>query len=352
MRTVAKRLIITFFCCGLLVFCLFYTKSTGDHDGGGFIRVFRKMSLYQVGEFDLQVKGYYFAGNIGNEVYLAHPFSSEHIVLIGNDTLMSKRIERNGYEIQAARILIDSPYFFLVDVVRHSIFRGKLGTFCIDTIAFDGSFFSEVAIVGETSLIRRTISRSEYEYTLSLENRDTLIYNDDLLQKQIDGLFCTDGMLHYDGGNRVVYVYFYRNEFFCSDTTLSLLFRGQTIDTTSHAAIEVGRIKSKNSITLASPPSIVNRRSCLDRNLLYINSRVRSDIENVEEFREYSVIDVYDLDLMGRYQYSFRVPHYRDLQMRAFRVDGQRIYSIHGSYLVVHLMTGDANGESFDISLK
>ncbi len=63
-----------------------------------------------------------------------------------------------------------------------------------------------------------------------------VIESKDLLQKQVDGIFCTDGMMSYcKKSGKLIYVYYYRNQFICADSNLHLIYRGNTIDTNQFA---------------------------------------------------------------------------------------------------------------------
>jgi len=164
----------------------------------------------------------------------------------------------------------------------------------------------------------------------------------DLLEKQIDGLFCTDGMLHYDRAtSQMIYVYFYRNQFLCMDTSMNLLFRGNTIDTIGHARIKVARIESENSITLAGPPAIVNRRSYACQNRLFVNSSLMGKNEDPDEFNSNSVIDVYDLGKEGKYIMSFYLPDYQGYKMKMFAASRNEFIAIHGRYLIRYNLDED-----------
>ncbi len=88
-------------------------------------------------------------------------------------------------------------------------------------------------------------------------------------------------MLTYDKSlRRVIYLYYYRNQFITFDTNLKLISTGRTIDTNSVAKISIAEIASTKTTTLAAPPLLVNKNCCADNGKLYIQSGLISNNEN------------------------------------------------------------------------
>ncbi|WP_431244488.1 hypothetical protein ACQ9BO_09335 [Flavobacterium sp. P21] len=82
-------------------------------------------------------------------------------------------------------------------------------------------------------------------------------------QKQLDGVFDTDGRLLYDETTqKIVYVYFYRNQFIAAGKDAELISRSRTIDTTSHARLKVSYVKNSTERKMSAPPYIVNAGAC------------------------------------------------------------------------------------------
>ena len=158
----------------------------------------------------------------------------------------------------------------------------------------------------------------------------------DILTKQIDGLFCTDGVLNYDPRTQqLVYTYYYRNEFILLDKNLSVIKTGYTIDTTSRAHIKVAKINSDKSVTLASPPEFVNLRSSLSGNWLFIQSPVKAINEQENEFPNNSVIDIYTLT-DDKYRFSIYIPDLNHKKISAFQVRGTNLYVIQDKFLTIY----------------
>jgi hypothetical protein len=153
-------------------------------------------------------------------------------------------------------------------------------------------------------------------------------------KKQIDGIFCTDGVLHYDKQiPMLVYIYFYRNEFITMDTNMHIISRARTIDTTSTAKIKMTKVMPENIITFSVPPLTVNKHSCVSGKFLFNHSGLRADNENKKTFDQSSVIDVYNLR-DNRYLGSFYLQDYDHKKLSGFRVDGNRLLAIYDHYLL------------------
>ncbi|MCG1037959.1 hypothetical protein KI686_16295, partial [Polaribacter sp. DS7-9] len=96
----------------------------------------------------------------------------------------------------------------------------------------------------------RTLSSESKAYVLG-SLTDTLPYiklAPHILEKQIDGLFCTDGMLHYNRKrHQLIYLYYYRNQYILMDTLLNIVHKGNTIDTNRVAKINPVKIQSQST---------------------------------------------------------------------------------------------------------
>lgn len=155
------------------------------------------------------------------------------------------------------------------------------------------------------------------------------------LDKQLDGVFCTDGILRYDAGSkRLLYVYYYRNKFVLLDEKLNTQLVGKTIDTTDHVNFSVGSITEDNRVTssFSTPPRLVNRNAFFNGQWIFVHSALISDNENISDFRKTSVIDIYQVS-NGKYLYSVKVPDLKGSKIRDFIVSGNRLLLLYDSAL-------------------
>jgi len=286
-------------------------------------------------------ESYYISGATNTNIYLGNSSSIDSILISDialNDLRVSRIEDRELVNVGNPRLMIDSPYFFVADGNGSAILQGTLSKLKIDHRFPVDYHFNQLAPVGGTSIVLRYIDYKSNLQTLSKQSRISSFSRVGLniLEKQIDGLFCTDGMIKVDRmRNRVVYVYHYRNQYICMDTSLNVQFKGTTIDTVSKAQIKTSYIESSRSYTLSSPPLIVNRMCDVNEDLLFINSAMLSENESKQLFMETSVIDVYDLK-NGTYLCSFYVPKFNDRKMTNFIVRGSRLVAQYDGVLLTY----------------
>ncbi len=177
------------------------------------------------------------------------------------------------------------------------------------------------------------MERSELE--LGLVYNEKSILNPKILEKQIDGKFCTDGKLLFNRMlSGVIYVYYYRNQWMFVDTTLTLIKRYPTIDTVSHARISVSPIKSEHSESLSSPARITNQFMTTSDSMLLIQSLLKADNENSTIVKNYSAVDVYHLP-DGKYIGSFYIPYSKGDALREFYLMGKILIVRYRKLLVI-----------------
>lgn len=289
-------------------------------------------------QWSLQSPKHYIAGLHGGYLYIADVF--------GRANLLSVNCEKADDIIDAitipisvndSHIIVDSGGVYVADLNRFDIFRFKItsrNSINDGVQVFDSTFFVEaVPVRGEAFAIRTLNQSNEYVLALKTSLKASPIHSPGLLEKQIDGLFCTDGMLHFNADlQQLIYVYYYRNEFICMDSSLHLRYRGKTIDGVERVQIRVAEIKSDQAIALASPPRIVNKKSHSSGDWLFIHSVIKARNESKSAFNQHDVLDIYNLR-NGRYAGSFYLPRINGEKLRDFKVYGNMLVAIHGRFL-------------------
>lgn len=254
---------------------------------------------------DLGYNSFYIAGITRSHIYLGNYTAPTHLVItdhrLRNAEHVKLRINVGTTKTTSGRykVAVDSPYFYVLNGAVPEILRGEIderraGKF----LPFDSAFFVESVNISANSFALRSYSLKTGGYALARLQPDSpyFQFRYGLLQKQIDGLFCVDGKLDYDPQlNRLVYLYFYRNQYVVMDTSLNLIHRYNTIDTFSRARLKVAHLRSGSSV-LATPSSVVNGISCVYGKRLFIKSRLMAKNESEEMFKTNSDIDVYDLE--------------------------------------------------------
>ncbi len=132
--------------------------------------------------------------------------------------------------------------------------------------------------------------------------------------------------------HKLIYLYYYRNQFIVTDNNLKLQYRGKTIDTTTHAKLKVAYIRNTGQRKLAAPPFTVNQLSTVNNNLLFVNSKLIGKYEPKEMWKEASIIDVYDIR-QNSYLSSIYIYDSNKSKVNDMLVIGNNLYAIVGHQL-------------------
>jgi len=289
-------------------------------------------------------RGHYdIAGAIGEKLYLYQVAQPDRLFEVHDGQLIDTVFIYNPFDkSRAAEIKISFPFFYWSDLSRYRIYSGRTDHWSLTEELAHPTFYAE-CLSTSSGVYYRTRNIEDDIYQLTKHTNTDTIAGVGLLEKQLDGLFCTDGMLRYDEKTgQIIYIYFYRNEFICADTTLTLRSRGHTIDTTSLARISVRNHDGKR--TLSSPPHIVNRLATTYLGKLFINSNLIADNEEPAQFSHADVIDVYDLST-GEYGFSFYLPRLSGDRITRFTFYEDTLYALYQHTLVVYKFNPSIKGK-------
>lgn len=324
---VGFRILVCLVTSSFLVVVLFMFSMDTVHSHNSFLRIFPSHTLDEGDTIDIEANSFYIAGGTASNFYLGN-FTAPLIVQILDSRLKTRNQvhlvidEIEKYKFWALRLKVDSPFFQIADGAVPVVFGGDIKTWSGRRYMYDSAYFVDYSPINFREFAIRSLSSKTKGYVLGIQRADTPFVNLNLkvLEKQIDGKFCVDGMLHFDKYlNKIVYLYHYRNQFIVLDRDLNVNYKGNTIDTISHAQIQISDISSNQNQTHSKPPLLVNRRSCVFKNYLLVNSNLMAKNELRETFDESSVIDVYDLS-NRTYAFSFYIPEFKGNKMRDFQV--------------------------------
>jgi uncharacterized membrane protein YphA (DoxX/SURF4 family) len=331
------------FLASALVVILFLQSEKIIHQANNFIRRFPPHLYDKYAERDLQYAGYYFAGADSTTVYLGN-YTAPLSILAVDTTLHvvgKYRIQLDDYNLpfRSAQVRVASPYFYLTDGTVPCIFSGKITDWKAHKTAGIGTYFSAIEPVDSTMLVFRGKSRKTGENILGTLSLDApgakVIYGDALLQKQIDGIFDTDGMLHYNRNlQRLLYLYYYRNQFIVAGKQMQLSYRGYTIDTTTRAKLRITNLKNGDR-KLSAPPAVTNKFSATFGNELFINSNLRGRYESDVQWKETAIVDVYDL-AKNSYRYSLPIYPVNKKKLHAILATKTRLYFLIDNAIVAY----------------
>ncbi|WP_146186455.1 hypothetical protein [Pedobacter sp. HMWF019] len=335
-KTRVFSLLICFFSSIGLVCILFISSSYLNNSPNSFIRRLPSHAAVGIGFLSLDPSSFYFVGNDQNLVYLGNRGIFNQVISVDLESkqtqLLTVKAPDSLHVFNDVQLRIDSGRVFLLEGMKSQVWVGSLEDLKVmDKVNTPG--FIAALTLDNGSLILKSTKNGEGVLLKQDHTSGQLKIGKDLLQKQVDGFFCTDGnLVKVPNSNKIFYTYYYRNQFICADTNLNLLYRGKTIDTVAHAKIKVARIKSSNQITLSAPPVYVNKQSTANEKYLFIHSALKADNETADMHEQGAAIDVYNVS-DGKYKLSFYLSDFNGKKLTDFRVYGQSLYALYDHYL-------------------
>ena len=334
-------LILGCFLTGVLFICFLYVLSfKPNSQKNGFKRSYFSGLIVHKTKINLEYANFYIAGLNASTVYLGNFDDPTIVYVLDNEFSEIKHLKTNFVDSikffwRYSRLQVDSPNVYLTEGTTPTLFHTTLDDLRFKLFMKNSCHFTSSILGSKNLAFFKSIEESKKEHILVKQtNRPPFIQKaSHILQRQVDGLFSTDGMFKYDPeSSKLIYLYYYRNEFICLDTNLRIIYRQKTIDTNTHAKLIVGTIPSENKVALASPPLFINKQSCLSRDKLFIHCSLIADNEDIKKFKENAVIDVYSLQ-NGQYFYSFYIPVSNQEQFSDFRIFGNQLVVLIGQYL-------------------
>jgi len=339
------KLTVTFILSVLSVVVLYFF-SVRYYNKNNFIRNIQPHSVKFIKKLNVKYNSYYIAGKSGNFLYFGNKTASL-LILKTNELLTDSQyitLDKsvlNNYKLRSQQLTIDSPFFYITSGSYPLILKGTLLNWKYQPLLEDTNRFSSAYPIGDHTFVAKAINSQSKENIIKKwePGKKAITPLENILTKQIDGLFCTDGQLQYDiASKELVYTYYYRNQFISLDTNLNILQIGRTIDTNTVAKIKVEKYTSGNAFSsLASPPSIVNKRFCVHNGWLFINSNLMANNEEKKIFDRSNVIDVYNLK-EKRYKFSFYIPTKHKSDLKDFKVFGNRMVVINDQEIETYLL--------------
>lgn len=339
-KTNLKLIIIAIICSAVIVILYFYSEHT-MHRENPFIRRFIQGATTQTAEAELTNNSKYYAGTDGKTIYFGDSQAPLHI--LAYDTILKTKrqykiqLERENFPFVSVQVRIAPPYFYLMDGTVPVIYKGNISDWKAKLVMYDNNYyFSKAEIIAPDKIAFRAQQlKTLYNILGTFTFKDSLQVNyaPQLLQKQIDGFFDTDGMMQFDQqSQKFIYTYYYRNQFIIADTNLKLIRRGSTIDTTTKAKLKVAHIKETGQRKIASLPPTVNKLTAVSNNLLFVNSKLIGRYEPKEMWKQASIVDVYNIE-KNTYLSSIYIYNINKTKLQEMFVIDNYLYAIIGHRL-------------------
>ena len=293
--------------CALMLLWLSILLSRQPGNQYGFQRRFFLPALTPDRTRRLSSNQHYFAGFTASGFYLGNYLANAMLIRIGfglNDTNLfivpTPDSQRIAWGMSAIRV--DSPVITLYDRLTPAIIRLNTDQKISERVRLKHLQYSMAVELGNGLYVLRTFDEKLRQDVLETDfsGRDSIRRFVPMVQG--DGRFSIDGMFASEAGTtRVFYIYFYRNEFNCFDSSFRFLYSARTIDTNRTAKVIVFQDKRKDEIYLSKPPPIVNAKSFVAGDRLFIYSPLKSDNEPQDLPNRRADLDVYSV-IDGSYQ--------------------------------------------------
>jgi hypothetical protein len=233
-------------------------------------------------------------------------------------------------------LFIDSTRFILCTRNSALMFYGRLVDTSYEVVKFPFPLYTKAAFVSRQKLVFRAFDSSrkrQYFFNYYLGDSSVSVKNK-LLSGGSDFGFSTDGALEYDSYvNKIFYLQFYGNDFYCMNLDLNVFYESKTIDTTNHNNVNLKLIKTGNngsSLKPSSPLRRINNNLVCYRGHLYVCSNLKADNESDSSFSQNLVFDVYSSD-NGKYSNSFYVKKYNSSPVLDFTIRDGILFLLYKS---------------------
>lgn len=326
-----------------IVLGLFLLSENKMKYDNGFVRRFPQHSAQEIQQRELKYNSYYFAGSAEGKIYLGNHTSPLLITIIDTSLQSEQAIKIELVEkelpFRSPSIRVFEKCFYVYEGDVPYIFKGNSATWKASLRMHSGYPFSQLEPIDSVRMAVRYNNPKTAENligTLNLADTTKANYNAALLQKQLDGIFDTDGKLQINHAtNELVYLYRYRNQYIIANPSLQLKARAKTIDTVSQANLKIAALKDNKIHKFSEPPLVVNKSSAVADNYLYSHSALRGKQESDYRWNNTSTVDVYRLTDQS-YQYSFSINAMDHKKMKAFMVQQDRLYALIGTKIVAY----------------
>lgn len=337
---------------GILVFIGFIFEDKTQNFSNSFIRKYNSFVLELKSELSLRNSSLYFSGYDKFNLYLSDRKAPLYVFTLSKskNEIQTHNITLDSYDFPFNDVVIevDPPNFWLIDRSIPAFFKGDIKDWHASFVETNlEKSFSKFKIINDSILILRLRKPNLFENTICKLKYDSdsvkfIKFYNEILTKQIDGIFDTDGILiNKSNVPEFCYLYYYRNEYICLNTNTSETTKGNTIDPFNKAQIEIVLDKSTGENRLKSNQLIVNKNAAISNDLLFVNSNIKGMYENEEMWSNASIIDVYDLN-NNSYISSFYIHHLGGLPLREMLIVDNQLYVLFGNKLRIYTLNHNA----------
>lgn len=323
-----------------IVALLFALSEKKMHRNNAFQRRYLHNPIKNSDTLELKYNSYYFAGEAGDNLFLGNLTAPRHILRVSKNLKDTSAVQINltASEItyKYPRVRIKDSIFFLFDGTVPIIHTGSIKDWSVNNTFKPQAYFTFAEPISRNSLAIRTISSKTGNNilgTISLDSVPEVQLKPDILKGDLDGYFDRDGQLFFNKQlNKLLYVYYYKNEFLLMEPDLKEIFVQKTIDTIENPQIDVKELKTTEEKRLGGKSVLVNGLSATYGNYLFVHSNRLGQYESDKIIGYAAIIDIYSLT-DNAYEFSFYLYYDHKEKLLSFWVNGRKIYALIGTKL-------------------
>ncbi|MDN5395125.1 MAG: tellurium resistance protein TerC [Chryseobacterium sp.] len=338
-KSVSLLLVLSIVSCSAII--LMYRQSEFMiKKENNFTRRFLQHPITEEKRSNLQINSYYFAGISKDSVYLGNytaPFLLTSTDLNFKATKENRVLpDRYNFDFKRVQLKVNAQNYYLYDGSVPVIYQGILGNHQAKTLSLGQAYFSQLVNISKDAFAISTYFKDSEKQTLGLLNplqKNPLNLKSGILGKTNDGIFDTDGQLHFDPLTQIaVYVHYYKNQLLIMDDHLTVKAKYKTIDTISIPQIKVSEL-SDGKKKMSKPPLKVNKKAFVYAGLLFIESNLIGKFEDRDRWKNSFIIDVYSTVKQG-YIGSFYLPNPKKEKKVQFHITDQLLYVLTGNEII------------------
>ncbi len=322
---------------------LFAFSEKKMHRNNAFQRRYIPHPIEKIHSFDLQYSSYYFAGAGDGKVYLGNSTAPLLMTVIDSSfrdtTTTMIQLDQMELPYRAVKLQVIPPKFYVTDGTVPIILQGDITNWKATTKMRGEYYFNHAYPINSHKLAVQSSSAVNGENiigTIDIEDSIKGTFSTKLLEKQFDGVFDTDGRLIYNTSlDRLIFTYYYHNEYLVIKPDLELANKGRTIDTISKAQLHIAENVSKGQRKLGGNTVMVNKSIATTANQLLIDSPRLGKLEPDDMLDQANIIDVYNLSDHS-YQFSFYLYKHEKSKARELKINNGIMYALQGNYLVAY----------------
>nr|WP_139149444.1 MauE/DoxX family redox-associated membrane protein [Ulvibacter litoralis] len=324
---------------------LFVFSEKKMHRNNGFQRILPHHPATETNKIDIRYDSYYIAGTHEDSIYLGNGTAPLHMLTVHKTQLdTTEHTITLPYSHTIYRDLTSKfidGVFYMMDGTVPVIYKGYEGTYtATHPLTIEDSFIRALPLNDTIFAVRvfDPVTGGNILGQLSIDAPTTVTLHPSLLEAQGDPFFDTDGLLLFNRQlQKIIYVYFYRNEFVVIDRDFSLDYRGRTIDTISKSQLDVRTISSKNEKKLGANPTFVHLQAATYGRYLFIVSDRVGKYESEKILEQASIIDVYDLET-SYYAFSFYLYHPGLKKLKELSVEESQLTALVDHFLITYAL--------------